>query len=183
MSRADSLALDPHKGLFLPYGTGALLVRDGEALRRAHEAMAGYLPALPDPEFHNLSQYGPELSRPFRGLRVWLPLKLYGVERFRAALEEKRALAVACADALSDIDGIALAHPPPLSLFAFRFDDDSAKTEALLDRVNAKRRVMLTGCTIDGDYHGRVCVLCFRTRRQHIDHAIEDLRAAVAALR
>lgn len=183
MSRADSLALDPHKGLFLPYGTGALLVRDGDALRRAHEAMAGYLPPLPDAEFHNISQYGPELSRPFRGLPVWLALKLYGVARFRAALEEKRALAVACADALAAMDGITLVHPPPLSLFAFQLDGDPDKTAALMDHVNAKRRVMLTGCTIDGVYYGRVCVLCFRTRRQQIDHCIEDVASAVATLR
>ncbi len=62
LSRADSVTLDPHKGMFLPYGTGALLVRDGAALRAAHEASAGYLPALPHPEdFYDPSQHGPEL--------------------------------------------------------------------------------------------------------------------------
>ena len=64
LSRADSLTLDPHKGLFLPYGTGALLVRDGAALRRAHEATAGYLPGRTDgDEFYDPHLYGPELSR------------------------------------------------------------------------------------------------------------------------
>ena len=87
LPRADSLTLDPHKGLFLPYGTGALLVRDGEALRAAHAATAGYLPETPDRnEFYDPSEYGPELSRDFRGLRVWLPLSLFGAARFRAAL-------------------------------------------------------------------------------------------------
>ena len=64
LPRADSLTLDPHKGMFLPYGTGALLVRDGAALRAAHEATAAYLPAMPHPEdFYDPSQHGPELSR------------------------------------------------------------------------------------------------------------------------
>ena len=68
LSRADSLTLDPHKGMFLPYGTGALLVRDGAALRAAHEATADYLPAMPHPEdFYDPSQHGPELSRGFPG--------------------------------------------------------------------------------------------------------------------
>ncbi len=183
MARADSLALDPHKGLFLPYGTGALLVRDGEALRSAHEAMAGYLPPLPDEEFLDISQYGPELSRPFRGLPVWLSIAYYGVARYRAALEEKRALALLCADGLSAIDGIAITHPPPLSLFAFQLDGDSDKTAALMDRVNARRRVMITGCTIGDTYYGRVCVLCFRTRRAQVEQCIEDVAASVAALR
>src|SRR5262249_11311815 len=95
LPRADSLTLDPHKGMFLPYGTGALLVRDGSALRAAHEATASYLPAMPHPEdFYDPSQHGPELSRGFPGLRVWLSVKLYGSAAFRAALAEKRALAV-----------------------------------------------------------------------------------------
>ena len=86
LPRADSLTLDPHKGMFLPYGTGALLVRDGAALRAAHEATAAYLPAMPHPqEFYDPSQHGPELSRGFPGLRVWLSVKLFGAAAFRAA--------------------------------------------------------------------------------------------------
>ncbi len=70
--------------MFLPYGTGALLVRDGAALRAAHEATAAYLPAMPHPEdFYDPSQHGPELSRGFSGLRVWLSVKLFGSAAFR----------------------------------------------------------------------------------------------------
>jgi aromatic-L-amino-acid decarboxylase len=182
LPRVDSLALDPHKGLFLPYGTGALLVKDGAALRRSHEGHAGYLPPLPDEDFHNPSQYGPELSRPFRGLRVWLAIKLFGAARFRAALEEKRALAVECAERFRAIDRIALLDEPALSLFAFRVDDDDATTAELLERVNAKRRVMLTGSTVEGRYYGRVCVLCFRTRHEQIDQCVEDTRTALTEM-
>lgn len=183
LSDADSLALDPHKGLFLPYGTGALLVRDGEALRAAHEVSASYLPPLPDSEFYNPCVYGPELSRDYRGLRVWLPLKLFGVARFRAALCEKRALALHAARHIEAIDGISLLGPPELSLFAFQFgsgDRANQATRELLERVNARQRVMLTGTQIGDQYFGRVCVLCFRTRALHIDHCIEDLAAAAA---
>ena len=88
LSRADSLTLDPHKGLFLPYGTGCLLVRDGRALRAAHTVgeHASYLPDLPDlDEFYDPSQYGPDLSRGFPGLRVWLTVKMFGAARLPAA--------------------------------------------------------------------------------------------------
>ena len=79
--------------MFLPYGTGALLVRDGAALRAAHEATADYLPAMPHPaDFYDPSQHGPELSRGFPGLRVWLSVKLFGAAAFRDAIAEKRAL-------------------------------------------------------------------------------------------
>ncbi len=181
LPRADSLALDPHKGLFLPYGTGALLVRDGEALRAAHAATAGYLPDVPD-EFHDPSQFGPELSRPWRGLRVWLPVKLLGAARLRAAVAEKRALAVAAAERLARVPGLRLVAPPQLSLLAFRLErpgaspeQGDADTRELLARVNARQRVMLSGCTVDGRYLARICVLSFRTRAAHVDAAVEDI--------
>src|SRR5207237_1775947 len=84
LSRADSLTLDPHKGMFLPYGTGALLVRDGAALRAAHEATAAYLPPHPT-EFYDPSQYGPELSRGFPCLRVRVSVSPLGAARYSSA--------------------------------------------------------------------------------------------------
>src|SRR5262245_25730486 len=94
IERCDSITLDPHKGLFLPYGTGCLLVRDPEALRRAHEGGAAYLQDVGVgrglPNFTDLS---PELSRDFRGLRLWLPIQLHGLRAFRDQIQEKLDLA------------------------------------------------------------------------------------------
>jgi aromatic-L-amino-acid/L-tryptophan decarboxylase len=188
LSRADSLALDPHTGLFLPYGTGAVLVRDGQALRAAHAATAGYLPAVPD-DVLDPSQYGPELSRPFRGLRVWLPVKLLGTARLRAAVAEKRALALHAAERIAQVPGLALVAPPQLSLLAFRCEwpgssaaqrDDA--TRRLLAAVNARQRVMLSGCTAGGSYLARICVLSFRTRRDRVQAALDDVAAEAEAL-
>jgi aromatic-L-amino-acid decarboxylase len=182
LPRADSLTLDPHKGLFLPYGTGALLVRDGSALRDVHGMQAGYLPQAADLEFYDAAQHGPELSRGFPGLRVWLTIKIFGAARLRAAIAEKRELAVAAAARLAREPGIVLVAPPQLSLFAFRLeprgDSPAAEDEAtrrLLARVNARGQVMLTGCTLDGRFLARVCVLSFRTRRRHVDIAVEQI--------
>ena len=186
LSRADSVALDPHKGLFLPYGTGALLVRDGEALRAAHAATAEYLPTPPS-EFFDPSQYGPELSRPFRGLSVWLPLMLHGASAFRDALAEKRALAVDAAERLAALPGLEMVAPPQLSLFAFHakagsLEEDNRATEAILEGVCRRQRVMITGCTVDGRVLARVCVLCFRTHQDRMDACVEDVTAELAAL-
>jgi len=94
IERADSITLDPHKGLFLPYGTGCLLVRDGAALRDAHEIHAGYLPKpSDDPGLPDFSSFSPELTRDFRGLRLWLPLHLHGIDAFVRALDQKLDLA------------------------------------------------------------------------------------------
>ncbi len=191
LPRADSLTLDPHKGMFLPYGTGALLVRDGAALRAAHEASAPYLPAMPHPQdFYDPSQHGPELSRGFPGLRVWLTVKLYGSAAFREAVAEKRALAVDAARRVSALPGIVIDAPPDLSLFAFHLtwpgatlaEEDTA-TRLLMDKTTSKGRVMVTGCTAHGRYLGRVCVLSFRTHQPEIDALVEDLAASIREIR
>jgi aromatic-L-amino-acid decarboxylase len=190
LPEADSLTLDPHKGLFLPYGTGALLVRDGALLRAAHQGTAGYLPEGPDAdEFYDPSQHGPDLSRAFPGLRVWLSITLLGATRMLAAIAEKRALALDAATRVGRIPGIVIDAPPQLSLFAFHMDwpgasqdAQSRATRALLDRVTARGRVMLTGCHVADRFLGRVCVLSFRTRQAQIDQCVEDIAGETARL-
>lgn len=190
LPHADSLTLDPHKGLFLPYGTGALLVRDGAALRAAHAATAGYLPDAPDAdEFYDPSQHGPDLSRGFPGLRVWLEVKLYGAAKLRAALAEKRALAVEAARRLAEVPGLVIDAPPQLSLFAFHLDRPGATREArnaatrdLMERVTRRGRVMITGCEVDGRALARVCVLSFRTRQAQIDTLVDHVAEEAAAI-
>ena len=191
LPRADSLTLDPHKGMFLPYGTGALLVRDGAALRAAHEATADYLPAMPHPaDFYDPSQHGPELSRGFPGLRVWLSVKLFGAAAFREAIVEKRALALDARRRVAALPGIVIDAEPELSLFAFhltwpgatRAAEDEA-TRALMDHTTQRGRVMVTGCTAHGRVLGRVCVLSFRTHQAQIDALVEDMAAAIKDLR
>ncbi|HEY0515352.1 MAG TPA: aminotransferase class I/II-fold pyridoxal phosphate-dependent enzyme, partial [Thermoanaerobaculia bacterium] len=164
IERADSIVLDPHKGLFLPYGTGAVLVRDGEALRRAHSLTGDYMPGLQnDPDRVDFSQYSPELSRPVRGLRVWLPFKMHGAAAFRAELEEKLALARLAADRLREMEGIEILAEPQLSLLAFRLAPAGVPEEALddlnrrfLDRVNARQRVYLTATRLRGRFAPRI---------------------------
>jgi aromatic-L-amino-acid decarboxylase len=187
LARADSLTLDPHKGMFLPYGTGALLVRDGSALRAAHEATAAYLPSMPHPEdFYDPSQHGPELSRGFPGLRVWLSIKIFGAAAFRAAIAEKRELALDAWRRVAALPNIVIDAPPDLSLFAFHVTwpgasqaEEDAATQALLENTTRRGRVMLTGCTARGRFLGRVCVLSFRTHQSHIDFLVEDLSASL----
>jgi aromatic-L-amino-acid decarboxylase len=191
LPRADSLTLDPHKGMFLPYGTGALLVRDGAALRAAHEATADYLPAMPHPEdFYDPSQHGPELSRGFPGLRVWLSVKLFGAAAFREAIAEKRALALDARRRVAELPGIVIDAEPELSLFAFHLTwpgasqaDEDAATRALMEQTTKRGRVMVTGCTAHGRALGRVCVLSFRTHQSQIDALIEDMTSAIDQIR
>jgi aromatic-L-amino-acid decarboxylase len=188
LDRADSLVLDPHKGLFLPYGTGCLLVRDGEALRRAHSHTASYMPALQqDPDLVDFCELSPELSRGFRGLRVWLPLKMHGIEPFRRSLEEKLQLAQWAADNVRAIDGIEILAEPQLSVVAFRLvkpalDDASLNqlNSNLLRRINERKRVHLSGALLGPRFALRICVLSFRTHMERMQMAVDDIRTAVA---
>ena len=187
IERADSLTLDPHKGMFMPYGTGALLVPDGARLRAAHEATADYLPEMPSPtEFYDPSQHGPDLSRGFPGLRMWMTMKIYGTDTFRSAIAEKRALALDAAARVAQLPHVVMDAPPELSLFPFhltwpgatRAQEDDA-TRALMDNVSKRGRVMISGAVAGGRYVGRVCVLSFRTHAAQIDALVEDLSAAI----
>jgi aromatic-L-amino-acid/L-tryptophan decarboxylase len=182
IDRADSITLDPHKGMFLPYGTGGLIVRDGAALRRAHHLDAAYLQDLPeDEEIPNFADYSPELSRDFRGLRVWFPLKLHGVGAFREALDEKLDLAEVLADGLRTIPQIELPWDVDLTVVPFRLvDGDDEANRRLLAEINASKRVALSSTVIDGRFVIRACILVHRTHRDRIDECIEIVRAAAA---
>ena len=132
LARADSLVLDPHKGLFMPYGSGCLLVRDPGALRRSHSVQAHYMPGMQeDPDNVDFCEISPELSRNFRGLSVWLAVKLCGLAAFRAALDEKLDLAREAADAVRAIPGVRIVAEPALSLFAFRLAPQGASTRGV----------------------------------------------------
>ena len=188
LEQADSITLDPHKGMFLPYGTGSLLVRDGGALRRAHAVHADYLPAVPeDPDFVDYSTVSPELSRDFRGLRVWLPVKMHGIGAFRRALDEKLDLAAWAVDELRTIPEVEIVAEPQLSLLAFRVKRpglDGAALDALnrrvLEAVNARGRVYITSTVARGQFLLRICVLSFRTHLDRMRLALEDIRSAIA---
>jgi aromatic-L-amino-acid decarboxylase len=182
------VVLDPHKSLFLPYGTGALLVRDGAALKRAHSVAADYLPEIhDDTELADFAELSPELTRPFRGLRAWLPIKMHGIGPFRDALDEKLDLAHWAVEALRAIPGIEILAEPELSLLAFRFappgvtDPEalSALNKRLLERINERKRVFLTGTLLHGRFAIRICILSFRTHHDRVAMAIEDIEAAI----
>src|SRR5205085_11418852 len=124
--------------------------------------------------------YSPELTRDFRGLRVWLPLQLHGVGAFRAALDEKLDLAEVVHRELSAEDRIEVPWPPALTVVAFRLRDaDDDANRRFLAPINASKRVYLSSTVIDGRFTLRGCILCHRTHRDRIDEAVTIIREAV----
>ena len=199
LERCDSITLDPHKGMFLPYGTGCLLVRDPETLRRAHGGQAAYLQDLGHGDGGaSFTEISPELSRDFRGLRVWLPIQLHGLRAFREQIQEKLDLARWAYDQLKDEPLFEMLDEPQLSIMAFAcrppadgagstrpgaaVRDANAFGAELLRRVNARRRVFLSSTTIGGRFVLRLCVLSFRTHMDRVRDAVSALREEARAL-
>jgi aromatic-L-amino-acid/L-tryptophan decarboxylase len=187
IEQADSVALDPHKTLFLPYGTGAALVRDGKLLQDAFSASGEYIRPLGESEVGpSPADLSPELTRHFRALRLWLPLQMAGVAAFRAAQSEKLALARYFHARLSEIDGFDPGPGPDLSVVAFRYlpksGDVDAFNERLMQHIQQGGRVMMSGTRVDGSYRLRCAILCFRTHLEHVDEAVDAVLRGVKAL-
>jgi glutamate/tyrosine decarboxylase-like PLP-dependent enzyme len=188
IEQADSVALDPHKTLFLPYGTGAVVVRDGWLLQDAFSASGEYIRPLGESEVGpSPADLSPELTRHFRALRLWLPLQMAGVAAFRAAQSEKLALARYFHARLSEIDGFDPGPEPHLSVVAFRYlpksGDADEFNERLMRHIQQEGRVMMSGTRIDGTYRLRCAILCFRTHIEHVDDAVDAVVRGVEALR
>ncbi len=189
IERADSVVLDPHKSLFLPYGSGIVLLRDPEPMRRAHRGSGAYLQDIPDdPTEISPADVSPELTRPFRGLRIWLPLKLLGVKPFRAALDEKLLLAQYFHARVAEL-GFEVGPPPDLSLVTFRWapaglslEEINAFNRRIVDWLRDDGRIFLSSTMIDGRYTLRMAILSFRTHRRTVDTALRVLLEAVDAL-
>ncbi|MGE0712124.1 MAG: aspartate aminotransferase family protein [Planctomycetota bacterium] len=187
LERADSITLDPHKGLFLPYGTGCLLVREGHLLAHAHRSSAAYLQDVADVG-PSPTHLGPELSRPYRGLSLWLPLVLHGVGAFREALDEKLDLAELAGRELSAMPGVETL-PVSLTVVPFRLarrpgeelEAWNARNAAWMEGVNARGRVILSSTMLDGVFTLRICVLSFRTHADRVRAALDDLEAVARA--
>ncbi len=173
---ADSITLDPHKGLSIPFGVGALLVRERDTLLTANEGEGAYLQDHPG-SVTDPASLGPELTRPFRGMHVWLPLQLHGVGAFRSELDKALDLAEHAYERLHTADWVERVWRPDLSIVAFQSHDDERARLALED-ANASNRVFLSSTSVADRYTLRIAVLNRRTTRAHVDDALDLLAAA-----
>ncbi len=187
IERAHSIVLDPHKGMFLPYGSGALLVKNVTWLAQSQAFDAGYMQDTKAAEgFYSPADLSLELSRPFRGMRFWLPLKLFGVAAFRAALSEKIWLARYFHERLEKTPGWEMGPYPDLSVVTFRFipkhHDINSFNALLVKAVLEDGRVFLSSTRINGKFVIRLAVLHFRTHLKHVDYMLDFLQRKAVAL-
>ena len=180
MERSDSVVINPHKGMFLPTGLGIVLVRDGAALFEAFHARGSYMQDMEGmgvEQAHSACDFSPELTRPFRGLRLWLPLKLTGLSPFRAAVEEKLLLAEYFYDRVRELEGFVVGPPPDLSIVAFRYQPETGDANdfnsRLFEAIRDDGRIFLSTTTLDGNFTLRLAILSYHTHRRDIDTALQ----------
>ncbi len=186
---SNSLIMDPHKGLFMPCGSGVVLVRNGADLLRAHYYQANYMQdkdALASPDEISPADLSPELTRPFRGLRLWLSLKLLGVAPFRAALEEKILLARHFHQQMQRAPGFEVGPYPDLSIVTFRYlpsrGDADEFNQRLVLAIQQDGQIFISSTTIDGKATLRLAVLNHNTHLETVELAIELLKQKAAEL-
>jgi aromatic-L-amino-acid decarboxylase len=186
LKTADSMIIDPHKGLFLPYGLGVVLVRNADDLKRSYSFNANYMQdAFSGPDELSPAELSPELTKHFRGLRLWLPLMLHGLAPFRACLEEKLLLAKYFYHRVREL-GFESDLEPELSVVTYRWSPKKGNAdgfnEALLKAVIADGRTFISSTRLDGKFTLRFACLAFRTHRSNVEVLLDVLKASVERL-
>lgn len=173
IERSHSIVLDPHKSLFLPYGSGAVLVRDRDILLSSNSSNAAYMKDAHDAADISPSDTGIELSRHNRALRMWLPLHLHGLKPFKAALREKLMLSQLFHKKIQEL-GFETGPATGLSVSIFRLpgDDDNRLNEKFIKAMHDDGTVFLSSTSIYGKLWIRCAVLSHRTHLREVEMAL-----------
>jgi len=185
---ADSLVVNPHKWLFTPIDLSAMFTRRPDVLKRAFSLVPEYLVTREQSEVVNLMDYGVQLGRRFRALKLWMVIRAFGAEGLAARLRQQMEMArdfAGWVDAAADWERVA---PAPFSLVCFRYAPDGtteaereALNAAILERVNATGRAYLSHTKLNGRYVLRLAIGNMRTEPRHVSDAWRLLREAAAA--
>jgi len=186
LKMADSLIIDPHKGLFLPYGLGVVLVKNVADLQRSYSFHANYMQdAFVATDELSPAELSPELTKHFRGMRFWLPLKLLGVAPFRACLEEKLLLAKYFHTEVRKL-GFTSNLEPDLSVVTYRYAPATGNANEfnrkLMQMIIDDGRIFLSSTMLNGEFTLRFACLSFRTHLAHVDLLLSLLREKVREL-
>ena len=187
IERSDSVVLDPHKSLFLPWGAGMVLARDVRHLAAAHQFKGSYMQdALREPGEISPSDISPELTKHFRALRMWLPLIVLGTAPFAAALDEKLLLTRYFRNEIARL-GFETGPEPDLSIATYRWapagmslEQANRINQAIVEGVKRDGRIFISSTMLEGRFTLRMVALGFRTHRKHIDLGLEILREQAA---
>lgn len=183
ISRSDSLVIDPHKGLFLPYGLGTVLIKKADAVLESHHYVANYMEgAYEGATIYSPADLSPELTKHFRGLRLWMALKLHGLEPFVANLNEKILLTHYFLSEIEEL-GFNKGPEPDLSVSYFYFPSmeqlqipDNEFNKKFHEFMLEDGEIFFSTTNISNKFVIRIAVLSFRTHKRTIDKGINMIK-------
>jgi aromatic-L-amino-acid decarboxylase len=189
VERADSLVVNPHKWLFIPMDLSVLFLRDEASVRRAFSLVPEYL-TTGDGDVRNYMDYGIQLGRRFRALKLWFVLRNLGAEEIRTRLRGHIELAQRFAQWVDETPEWETMAPHPLSLVCFRYHPRSVDNEEalerfnaqLLDAVNATGEMFISHTKIDSAYVLRLAIGNLRTTRSDVEAAWAILQREAARI-
>jgi glutamate/tyrosine decarboxylase-like PLP-dependent enzyme len=195
LAHADSVALDPHKWLYLPVDCGCVIYREPAAARAtfAHDADYTRIIGVEADEAFAFWDYGPELSRRFRALKVWMLIKAVGVRALAESIEKDLACARHLERLVRASDDFEMLAPVELSIFCFRYlprsvegggdgSEISSFNERLLVALQQDGSSYLSNATINGRFALRGCVMNYRTQPRDMEILLDDLRRVAASM-
>jgi aromatic-L-amino-acid decarboxylase len=183
IEKSDSVVLDPHKGMFLPFGIGVVLVKDKYALLKAHHADAAYLLDTIGHDEINPADCGPELTKHFRGMRMWLPLHYHGLDAFRACLQEKLVLCQYFHEQIAKL-GFETGPEPSLSVTYFRYPgkEKNEINKKLVEKLHEDGRIFFSSTILNGAVWIRCAILSFRTHLEQVELGLRIIKESLVAL-
>jgi len=194
LAHADSVALDPHKWLFVPVEAGMVFIKDGGAMRSTFSLVPPYVRSTSSagavyglPWF---SEYGFQQTRGFRALKVWMAMQQFGLEGYKAVIEDNIALARYLADRVQRAPDFELMAPPSLSVVCFRYvgatlageDQIVGANRAILERLQLGGEAFITSTELAGRYVLRACFVNYRSTRTDVDRLVDAVRAIGVAV-
>ncbi len=177
IEHVDSLVVNPHKWLLVPQGCSALWTRRPDAFRHSFSLIPEYLRTKD--AVASLSEYGPELGRRFRALKLWFVLRCYGAEGLRASVRRAIELAARFEEWVGADPAWEVVAPRHFSVVCFRFNGSDETNERILERVNDSGEAFLSHTRLDGRYVLRLAVGNERTTESDVARAWAALREAV----
>lgn len=199
IARADSIALDPHKWLFIPFEAGCVLVKNPLHMTKTFAMDTDYIHLnnneIPTSEDVDFSDYGLQLSRGFRALKIWMSLKQYGVKKYARLIDQNVYLAQYLAELINESNDFELVVPVNLSVVCFRYVPNDLKNQeidkiqqkkiedylnilnqAIVKAMHKDRRALLSSTVLNKKFVHRACIVNYRTTKQNIENILKIVR-------
>ena len=174
--RANSLSLDPHKFLFNPLEAGCVLFCDAEDMRSTYSFIPTYLSMVPDSEFLDYAEYGPQLSRSFKALKVWWSLRAYGRKAYGNAIDRLFDLASYMGERIQAEPDLELMAPVGFNAVCVRCKNlDDSQNERVLARLVSGGEAFLGRAQVKGNFCLRACFMNLRTTQKDVDIIIDEI--------